>query len=437
MLFPPYLARACCCVCYLRPGSCRVGSPCDPSVFGHKNTARFFVLRLWPSRDATTRTHARAPMDGVLCCRALPATWCPCFCSPCCVCVSALGLAGWAALGAPLPPTCPGCDTSVSCMVGVRRGVATSTDVWPAIPGLPDPTLRGLSGPASVRTGGRLRMIWSRRQAATCPGMIQSGGRRLLLLVPLRMIQSGLSGLFSLVNALVVLWPFLVVFPGNIQSTALHGLVSPSLHYHGLDHHHEPFLLAASLLLHGLVLLAVASHHHVLVFLFSAPHHRKTCPPHGCTSSRPPRRHLCFFAVPLPCPLGCFSASLQPHAQVFLSASPRLLPHLCCPASPRPRLHLLLHCISSALSFALPPDLTPSLHHNALGLVFPSPLAATFPWTLLPWGWGPLLVVPPQAILPSGLWLLLLVLPRLFLSGASARHVSLDYRVLGAVAPAA
>ena len=46
LLFPPYLARACCCVCDLRPGSCRVGSPCVPPVFGHKNTARvvFFLF---------------------------------------------------------------------------------------------------------------------------------------------------------------------------------------------------------------------------------------------------------------------------------------------------------------------------------------------------------------------------------------------------------
>ena len=64
-LFPPYLARACCCVCDLRPGSCRVGSHCVPVVFGHMfgHSAFcfflfFFVLRLWPSRDATTRTDA-------------------------------------------------------------------------------------------------------------------------------------------------------------------------------------------------------------------------------------------------------------------------------------------------------------------------------------------------------------------------------------------
>ena len=60
-------------------------------------------------------------------------------------------------------------------MVGVRRGVATGTKVWPAIPGVPGPPLHGLSGPVLARTG---------RQ----PQMIQSGapGRRLLLDDPVR-----------------------------------------------------------------------------------------------------------------------------------------------------------------------------------------------------------------------------------------------------------
>ena len=53
-------------------------------------------------------------------------------------------------------------------MVGVRRGVATSTNVWPAITRFPGPPLRGLSGPSLARTG---------RQ----PRMIQSGGPRRLL----------------------------------------------------------------------------------------------------------------------------------------------------------------------------------------------------------------------------------------------------------------
>ena len=46
-------------------------------------------------------------------------------------------------------------------MVEVLRGVATSTHVWPAIPGLSGPPLRGLSGPALARTGGQPRMIQS------------------------------------------------------------------------------------------------------------------------------------------------------------------------------------------------------------------------------------------------------------------------------------
>ena len=46
-------------------------------------------------------------------------------------------------------------------MVEVRRGVATSTHIWPAIPGLPGPPLRGLSGPALARTGGHPWMIQS------------------------------------------------------------------------------------------------------------------------------------------------------------------------------------------------------------------------------------------------------------------------------------
>ena len=94
----------------------------------------------------------------------------------------------------------------------------------------------------------------------------------LLLLVLLRMIQSGVSGHISPVNALVVLWPFLLLFPRMIQCRALHGLVSASLHYHGLNHHYGLLLFAASLLLLGLVLLAVAPHHHGLVLLFSTLH---------------------------------------------------------------------------------------------------------------------------------------------------------------------
>ena len=109
--------------------------------------------------------------------------------------------------------------------------------------------------------------------------MFQSGGRRLLLLVPLRMIQSGASGLLSPVNARVVLRPFLLVLPRMIQSWAFLGLVSASLHYHGLVrplaslHHHGLLLLAAALLLHGLVLLAAAPLHLGFGLLFTSLHH--------------------------------------------------------------------------------------------------------------------------------------------------------------------
>ena len=46
LLFPPCLALACCCVCDLPPGSCRLGSPCDPPVFRHMfgHTARFVLF---------------------------------------------------------------------------------------------------------------------------------------------------------------------------------------------------------------------------------------------------------------------------------------------------------------------------------------------------------------------------------------------------------
>ena len=103
-------------------------------------------------------------------------------------------------------------------------------------------------------------------------------------------------------------------------------------------------------------------------------------------------------------------------------------------------------CISSALSFALLPVLTPSLQDLGLGHLFPSPLAATSPWPLQPRGCGALLVDPPRAILPGAAGHIspargVVAAPS---SSApdervrvSARHVSLDNRVLGAVAPAA
>ena len=79
----------------------------------------------------------------------------------CCACDSALGLARWAALSAPLHLTCPSFGRSDSCMVGVRRGIATSTHVSSAIPGPPGTPLRGLLGPALARKGVHPRIIES------------------------------------------------------------------------------------------------------------------------------------------------------------------------------------------------------------------------------------------------------------------------------------
>ena len=81
------------------------------------------------------------------------------------------------ALGAPLHPTCPTYGWVDSCMVGVRRGVATSTHIWPPIPGLPGGPLRGLSGTAPAPTGDQSRMIQSGAPGRYLSGrgMIQPG----------------------------------------------------------------------------------------------------------------------------------------------------------------------------------------------------------------------------------------------------------------------
>ena len=150
------------------------------------------------------------------------------------------------------------------------------------------------------------------RQAATFPWMFQSGERLLLLLVPLRMIQSGASGLFLPIYARVVLQPFILVSPRIIQSWALLGLVSASLHYHGLVrvfaslHHFGLFLLAAALLLHGLVLLAAAPLHLGLGLLFTSLHH------HGL--------FLPMVALPV-CSLVLISASLLYPGLILTAAS--------------------------------------------------------------------------------------------------------------------
>ena len=115
---------------------------------------------------------------------------------------------------------------------------------------------------------------------------MQSGGRRLLLLDPPRMIQSGASGLISLHVLVVVFWPLLLVLPRVIQSRGLHGLVTASLHHQGLVpvsaslHYHGP----SSSLLHRFT-TALASG---LLLCFPI------APPHRCCT-----------ASPRPCPLHC------------------------------------------------------------------------------------------------------------------------------------
>ena len=97
--------------------------------------------------------------------------------------------------------------------------------------------------------------------------MILSGGRRLLLLDLPQLFQPGASGLISADDALVVLWPLLLLLPRILQSWAHHGLVTASLH------HHRLLVLAVSLLLHCLLLFAAVSLHNGPVHLISSLHH--------------------------------------------------------------------------------------------------------------------------------------------------------------------
>ena len=281
--------------------------------------------------------------------------------------------------------------------------------------------------------------------------MIRSGGLWLLLLVPLRMIQSGASGVMSPVNARVVLRPFLLVSPLMIQSWELLGLVSASLHYHGLVrvlaslHHHGLLLLAAALLLYGLVLLAAAPLHLVLGLLFTSLHCHGLILPMVAL----PLRGLVLISASSLYPgliltaaslhhsgLIHRSVSLLHHGLVLIFADPRLLRIVHFSAS----LHFLglVICVASGLvSFAAPPWSRPPVSFAS---------GRHFPWTLQPGGWGPLLVDPPRAFMPGAatifprprwLWPLLLVLPQTLQSVASAHHVSLHFCVVGAVAPAA
>ena len=60
----------------------------------------------------------------------------------------------------------------------------------------------------------------------------------------------------------------------------------------------------------------------------------------------------------------------------------------------------LYHGISMSQSFALHPDMTPSVHHLGLCPMSPSLLTASFLFTLQSGGWGLLLPDPPRTMFP-------------------------------------
>ena len=131
-----------------------MGGPNDPPVFGHENTALFCGRGL-----AGTPLHVPLLGLGGMECSVYVPRLCGDHEDPSVVVPSpflvegallfcsrhswpghlavrvncALGSVGWAAQCAPLHPTYPTCGRSDSCMVGVRRCVATSPYVWPAI----------------------------------------------------------------------------------------------------------------------------------------------------------------------------------------------------------------------------------------------------------------------------------------------------------------
>ena len=216
--------------------------------------------------------------------------------------------------------TCPACGRGDSFMVVVRRGVATSPYVWPAIPRYPDTPLRGSSGTALAQRGVATTTYVSSAiprspslllRGCSGPAVVRRGvatGTHVWAAIPrypgpplrgqsgldpartgvqTRMIQCGAPGRHLSPDDPVQG----AVAPAARSSSddPVRGISSPftgsrcsfvltapscfapddpaSLHHHGL------LLLAASLLLHGHFLLAVAPHHHRLVHLSPSLHH--------------------------------------------------------------------------------------------------------------------------------------------------------------------
>ena len=259
--------------------------------------------------------------------------------------------------------------------------------------------------------------------AALFPRTIQSRGSWPLLLVLPQMIQSEASGrhlslddpvqgvvapaacsdlehpvwgvnLISPDVAVVLFWPLVLVSPRMIQSRPLHGLITASLHHHGLlwvsaslvhhgllllaaaPHLLSPVQLSASLHPQGLVLIIVSVHLLGLVLITASLHHHS----------------LVLMAASLPhCGLIHRTASLLHHGPVLIIAALHLLSLVLITVS----LHLpgVVLCVASRLpSIAALPRPLPSVSF-ASGCHFP-PDAPVL-------GWGFLLLDPPQTILPG------------------------------------
>ena len=170
----------------------------------------------------------------------------------CCACDSAVGLAGWAALGAPLHPTCPSCGRSDSCLVGgaERRSYQHSRLAC----------YTRTTGPASARPV----------RPGTCADWRSA---------PDDPVQ-GTS------------WPCCRFAasprprPGHRCFTA-----SPRPRPRGC--------------------CSASPQPCPLVYITASP---RPCPHLVCSASPQPRSHLRFSTAPLPCSHGCFSAPPRPHS---------------------------------------------------------------------------------------------------------------------------
>ena len=221
--------------------------------------------------------------------------------------------------------------------------------------------------------------------------------------------------------ALIVLCPLLIL-PRMTQSRAVHALVTALLHHRGLVlvstsmRHHS----SSSSLLHC---FSAASSSWVLLPVTTA---LSTWLNHCITTALSSSWLHCLYSASSSSPLLCSTMALSSWLLLCITAASCIGLFLRFTTAPCSSMLQCVssasssswyHCISMALSFELLPDMSPSLHHLGLGLLSPSPLAATFSWTFQPGGCGLLLRDPLRAILPG--W---------------DRHISTDDPPLGVVA---